>query len=110
MRAGSTPKAGRSICRPSSASTRQQVIDRPIWIKRRRGPALALRLVALKKSDQAAPAARRKARRQAHKERYQVSEATLAAADWVIPVTSKLVTEVTSLPPERFPTADVLAL
>ena len=78
------------------------VIDRPIWIRRRRGPALALRLVARKKSDQAAAAARRKARRQAQKERYQVSDATLAAADWLILVTS--------LPPERFPTADVLAL
>ena len=78
------------------------LIDLPIWIRRRRGPALALRLAALRKSDQAAAAARRKARRQARKQRYQVSQATLAAADWVILVTS--------LTPECVPTADVLAL
>lgn len=82
--------------------TTDGVIDRPIWIRRKHGPALALRLIAIKKSDQAAAAARRKARRQARKERYQVSQATLAAADWVILVTS--------LTPECFPTADVLAL
>jgi FMN-dependent NADH-azoreductase len=67
-------------------------------------------MVAIKKSDQAAAAARRKARQQARKECCQVSEATLVAADWVIlvtPVTSALVTPLT---PERFPTADVLAL
>ena len=87
------------------------MIDQPIWIKRRRGPALALRLVAIRKSDQAAAAARRRARRQACKERYQVSEATLTAADWVIPGAAACAAPaVTSLTPERFPTADVLAL
>jgi hypothetical protein len=78
------------------------LIDRPIWVGRKGGPALALRLVAIRKSEPAAAAARRKARRQAQKERYQISEATLAAADWVILVTS--------LTPESFPTADALAL
>ena len=63
---------------------------------------MALRLVAIKKSEQAAVEARRKVRQQARKDRYQVSQATLAAAEWVILVTS--------LTPERFPTADVLAL
>ena len=78
------------------------LLDRPIWIARRNAPALALRLVAVKKPDAAAEQARRKARRQAQKEGYQLSLATLAATDWVILLTS--------LPPDTFPTADVLAL
>ncbi|MGO8918348.1 MAG: transposase [Stellaceae bacterium] len=80
----------------------QGVIDQPIWIARKGGPPLALRLVAIKKPAQAAAAARRKARRDAQRERYRLSKATLAAADWVILVTS--------LPSDAFPTADVLAL
>lgn len=78
------------------------LIDRPIFIGRKHGPALALRLVAVKKPAQAAEAARRRARRKARKDGHQISKATLAAADWVILVTS--------LAPEDFPTADVLAL
>lgn len=79
------------------------LIDRPIWIERKRGgEPLALRLVAVKKPAQAAAAARRKARRDAQREGYQLSKRTLLAADWVILVTS--------LAPEDFSTADVLAL
>lgn len=78
------------------------LIDRPIWIKRRGAAPLALRLVAIKKPEQAAVAARRKARRDAQREGYQLSKRTLDAADWVILVTS--------LSPKPFPTADVLAL
>lgn len=78
------------------------VIDRPIFIKRKSGPALPLRLVAVKKPAQACETARRKARREAQREGRQISKATLAAADWVILVTS--------LAPEDYPTADVLAL
>jgi len=78
------------------------LIDRPISIGRKRGAPLALRLVAVKKPAQAAAAARRKARRDAQREGYQISQRTLAAADWVILVTS--------LTPEDFATADVLAL
>jgi hypothetical protein len=46
----------------------QGLIDRPVWL-RRRGEALPLRLrlVAVKKSPQAAKAAHRKARREAQK-------------------------------------------
>jgi IS4 transposase len=78
------------------------LIDQPIWIGRAKGqPALGLRLVAVKKSPQAA-AARRTARRQAQKGGHQISQGTLTAADWVILVTS--------LTPEAFPTADLLAL
>jgi DDE family transposase len=78
------------------------LIDRTIFIGRKSGEPLALRLVAVKKPPRAAEAARRTARRQAKKQGHQVSKGTLAAADWVILVTS--------LAPEAFPTADVLAL
>jgi len=78
------------------------LIDRPIFIARKTGQPLALRLVAVKKSGQAAEAARRTARQKARKGRHQISKGTLAAAEWVILVTS--------LPHETFPTAEVLAL
>lgn len=78
------------------------LIDRPIWVGRKGGVALALRLVAIKKPPTAAAAARRKARRGAQREGCQLSRATLAAADWVILLTS--------LPADAFPTTDVLAL
>jgi hypothetical protein len=78
------------------------LIDRPIFIGRKSGKPLALRLVAVKKPAQAAEAARRAARRQAKKQGHQVSKGTLAAAGWVILVTS--------LAPDDFSTADILAL
>lgn len=78
------------------------LIDRPIWIKRKRGAPLVLRLVAVKKPAQAAADARRKARRDAQRGGHQLSKKTLDAADWVIMVTS--------LKRNDFATADVLAL
>lgn len=79
------------------------LVDRPIFIgRKRREKPLALRLVAVRKPPMAASEARRKARREAQRGGYQISEATLEAADWVILVTS--------LDPEAFPAADVLAL
>jgi hypothetical protein len=78
------------------------LIDRSIWIRRKGGAPLALRLVAVKKPPEAATAARRKARREAQREGYQISKQALAAADWVILVTS--------LTPAQFTTADILAL
>lgn len=78
------------------------LIDRPIWIARKGGDALELRMVAVKKPPAAAEAARRKARQSARKGGHQISKGTLAAAEWVILVTS--------LKPDTFPTADVLAL
>jgi hypothetical protein len=78
------------------------LIDRPIFIARKSGKPLALRLVAVRKSGQAAEAARRAARRQARKGRHRISKGTLDAAAWVILVTS--------LASETFATADVLAL
>jgi hypothetical protein len=82
--------------------TRHGLIDQPIWIARKAGVPLALRLVAVKKLPQAAEAARRKARREAEKGRHQISKGTLVAAEWIILVTS--------LTPKIFATADVLAL
>jgi hypothetical protein len=78
------------------------LIDRPIWIARKFGPALGLRLVAVKKPAQAVEAARRKARLAARKGGHQISKGTLTAAEWVILVTS--------LKPETFSTDDILAL
>ncbi len=78
------------------------LIDRPIWIGRSSGPALGLRLVALKKPAQAAEAARCKARRAARQGGHRIATGTLIAADWVILITS--------LKPAAFPAADVLAL
>jgi IS4 transposase len=83
-------------------ATRRGLIDRPIWIGRKNGPPLALRLVAVKKPPQAAEEARRKARREAQREGYQLSKAALEAVEWVI-----LVTSLTS---KEFSTTDVLAL
>ena len=78
------------------------LIDRPIWIKRKGGAPLAMRLVAVKKPADAAAEARRKARRDAQRESRTISKKTLEAADWVILVTS--------LAPDEFSTEDVLAL
>jgi hypothetical protein len=78
------------------------VIDRPIFIGRNNGEPLALRLVAVKKPAQAAEAARRTARKKARTGRHKISNGTLAAAEWVILVTS--------LASEDFSTDDVLAL
>lgn len=77
-------------------------IDQPIWIARKQGSPLALRLIAIRKSDAAAAESRRKARRQAQKDGYQLSQETLTAADWFILVTS--------LDAAQFSTDDVLAL
>jgi len=78
------------------------LIDRPIALARKSGPPLRLRLVAVRKSEQAAEAGRRNARRAAQRGGHQVSRATLIAADWVILITS--------LPKETYTTDDVLAL
>lgn len=78
------------------------VIDRPILIGRKHGKPLALRLVAVRKPPAAAEEARAKARLEARRRQAQIAPETLAAAEWVLLVTS--------LDAEAFPTADVLAL
>jgi hypothetical protein len=83
-------------------ASKRGLIDRPIWIARKSGPALKMRLVAIKKPAQAAAEARRKARLAASKGGNQISKGTLAACDWVILITS--------LDQEAFPSADILAL
>ena len=55
-------------------------IDRAIWIACKDRPPLALRLIAVRKSDGAAEAARRAARRQGGKSGYTPSQKTLDAA------------------------------
>ena len=85
-----------------AAANETGLIDMPIGIGRKSGAPLQLRLVAIKKTPEAAAEARRKARAAARKGGHQISQGTLAAADWVILVTS--------LPKEQFSTADILAL
>jgi hypothetical protein len=63
-------------------------LDRPIWIARKNAPALALRLVAIRKPPLAAEAARAQARQTAQRKGKVISRGTLAAAGWVILVTS----------------------
>jgi IS4 transposase len=84
------------------AAKARGLIDRRIWIKRKNGAPLAMRLVAVKKPADAAAESRRKARRDAQDEGRTISKGTLEAADWVILVTS--------LAPDEFSTKDVLAL
>jgi hypothetical protein len=78
------------------------LIDRPIWIARKGGAPLSLRLVAVRKPAAAAETAKRKARRAARRGGHQILKGTLAAAEWVILITS--------LPTAAFSCADVLAL
>jgi hypothetical protein len=84
------------------AAKARGLLDRRIWIKRKGGAALAVRLVAVKKPADAAAEARRKAQRDAQDENRAISKETLEAADWIILVTS--------LVPDEFSTEDVLAL
>ena len=69
-------------------ATGQSIVDRPIWIWRKRAAPLALRLVAIRKPAQATAATRVKARRAAQREGSAITGETLAAAEWVILVTS----------------------
>jgi hypothetical protein len=64
------------------------VLDTPVWIGRKKAPPLALRLVALQKSPEEAEKSRAKARRAAQREGNVISAGTLAAAGWVIFITS----------------------
>ena len=69
---------------------------------RKGAPALALRLVAVRKPPHAIAEARRKARQAAQRKGSQISDETLVAAEWVILVTS--------LAAEAYAADDVLAL
>jgi Transposase DDE domain len=77
------------------------ILDRPIWIARKKAPPLPVRLVAFRKPPEAAERSRAKARRAAKRKRkdYAVTGGTLAAAEWVILVTS--------LKAEAFPAVEI---
>jgi hypothetical protein len=77
-------------------------IDRAIWIACKGRSPLALRLIAVRKSEAATEAARRAVRQQGRKSGYTPSQKTLDATGWFILVTS--------LPAETFSTEDVLDL
>ncbi|MEJ2229118.1 MAG: transposase [Alphaproteobacteria bacterium] len=64
------------------------LLDQSVCIGRKKGPALSLRLVAFRLPPIKAEEARARARRAAKREDYAVSGGTLAAAGWVILVTS----------------------
>lgn len=78
------------------------LLDQSVMIGCKQYAPIALRLVAIRKPEHAAAQARKKARREAQRERYQISQQALVAADWVILVTS--------LSSEEFSTQDILAL
>jgi IS4 transposase len=78
------------------------VLDRPIFVKRKNGEPLALRLVAARKTPEAAEKARRQARRAAQREGHTVSQATLEAAGWIITITT--------LPLDAYSKQDILDL
>ena len=71
-----------------TAAESSGILDTPIWIGRKKAPPLALRLVALQKPPMAAEASRAKARHDAQRKGKTISGGTLAAAGWVILVTS----------------------
>jgi Transposase DDE domain len=78
------------------------LIDQPIQLCRKGAHPLQLRLVAQRLPPQAAATSRRKARSGAKQSGYNISDAALQAADWVMVVTS--------LDASEFTTADILAL
>jgi len=77
-------------------------VDRVIGIAPKAGPTLRLRLVAIRKPDEAARTAREKAQREAQRGGHKLAPETLAAAGWVILVTS--------LTADAFSADDILAL
>lgn len=81
---------------------RRGFVDRPIALGRRKGAPVAVRLVALRKPAAAIAQARRKAHRDAQREGRKASAGTLAAAEWVILVTS--------LPKEEFSLEQIFSL
>ncbi len=85
-----------------AAANERELIDRPIWLKRKSATPLGLRLVAVKKPPDACTTARQKAARESQRGGHRLAPETLVAADWVILITS--------LAPAEFPAADLLAL
>ena len=69
------------------------ILDCPVWIGRKKALSLPLRLVAFRLPPIKAEEARARARRAADREGYAISGGTLAAAGWLILVTSLDATE-----------------
>lgn len=85
------------------AAAEQGRVDQVIWVHRKKGEPLKLRLIALRAtSEQAIEKARRDARHAAQKKGYTLSADGLFAAEWILVVTS--------LPRQDFSADDVLAL
>ena len=77
-------------------------IDMPIWVGRKAGGPLKLRLIAVKKPAHAAEKSRRTAHREAQRGGHTIARETLEAADWVLIITS--------LPQDGYSTDDILDL
>jgi hypothetical protein len=69
-------------------SQKRGFVDRPIQLGRNKGEPANVRLLALRKPDEAIAQSRRKAYRDAQREGRTASEGTLIACEWVILVTS----------------------
>lgn len=82
--------------------TKHGRIDTPIWIQRKNGEVIPVRLVACMKPKDKAEAAEKRILAEALKKKREVLPGTLEAAKWVILVTT--------LRKEHFSTGDVLAL
>jgi Transposase DDE domain len=83
-------------------SSREEIIETPVWLGCKAGEPVKVRLIALRKSEAAAQEARRKLNKEAKAKGRQVRQETLVAAGFVILVTS--------LDQEEFDAATVLRL
>lgn len=77
-------------------------LDFPVWLGRKRGKPLEMRMVALRKSEAAANETRRKLKQEAQAKGRRIKEETLIAAGFVFVVTS--------LSREEFSTENILKL
>jgi hypothetical protein len=84
------------------AARGRELLDQPIWIARPGGPALALRLIAIRRPKEARDQAIEAARRKSKKNGVNIRPETLIAAEWMILITS--------LPKETFSLQDIGAL
>jgi hypothetical protein len=83
-------------------SCQDQIIEFPVWLGRKQGEPVQMRLIAMRKSEAAANEARRKLNKEAKAKGRQVRKETLIAAGFVILVTS--------LDKDEFPAETVLKL
>lgn len=67
---------------------KKDCLDQPIWIGRKEGKPLALRLIAIRKPPEAAEQTRQKLKAKAKEKQRVLQDATLVAAGWVILITS----------------------